>query len=82
MKTLSMEMLCFGRHQASKMEPKRVPGSSYHAVLWMAGCGQWAMVDVEGDMAVPRRDDGQTGALGKTINCPGQWQGGVGEGLP
>ena len=61
MKTLSMEMLSFGRREAFKMEPKRVPGSSYFAVLWMAGCGQWAMGDVEGDMAVPKRDDGQTG---------------------
>ena len=55
MKTLSMEMLSFGRHQASKIEPKRVPGSSYLAVLWMAGCGQRDMGDVEGDMAVVAR---------------------------
>ena len=47
------------------MEPERVPGSSYLAVLWMAGCGQRDMGDVESDMAVPKRDDGQTGASGK-----------------
>ena len=82
MMTLSMEMLSFRRHEASKMEPERVPGSSLLAVLWMAGCRQGDMSDVEGDMAVPRRDDGQTGALDKTINSPGQWHGGVGEGLP
>ena len=69
--TLAMEMLCFGRHQASNIEPKRVPGSSYLAVLWMAGCGQRDMGDVEGDMAVPRRDDGQTGASGKNDQVPG-----------
>ena len=62
MKTLAMEMLCFGRHQASKIEPKQVPGSSYLAVLWMAGCGQRDMGDVQGDMAVPGRDDRQTSA--------------------
>ena len=50
-----MKMLSFGRHEASKMEPERVPGSSYLAVLWMAGCGQRDMGDVEGDMAVPGR---------------------------
>ena len=60
-----MEMLCFGRHQASKIEPKRVPGSSYLAVLRLAGCGQQDMSDLEGDMAVPRRDDGQTTPSGK-----------------
>ena len=65
MKTLSMDMLSFVRHQASKIESKRVPGSSYLAVLWMAGCGQWDMGDIMGGMAVPRRDDGQTGASGK-----------------
>ena len=53
MMTLSMKMLSFGRHEASKMEPERVPGSSYLAVLWMAGCGQRDMGDVEGNMAVP-----------------------------
>ena len=47
------------------MEPERVPGSSLLAVLWMAGCRQGDMGDVEGDMAVPRRDDGQTTASGK-----------------
>ena len=71
MMTLLMTILSFGRHEASKIEPKRVPGSSYLAVLWMAGCGQRDMGDVKGDMAVPRRDDGQTGASEKTINCPG-----------
>ena len=65
MMTLLINMLSFGRHEASKMEPKRVPGSSYLAVLWMAGCGQWDMGDVEGDMAVPKRDDRQTGASEK-----------------
>ena len=65
MMTLSMEMLSFGRHEASKMEPERVPGSSLLAVLWMAGCRQGDMSDVEGDMAVPRRDDGQTTASDK-----------------
>ena len=58
--TLAMEMLCFARHQASNIVPKRVPGSSYLAVLWMAGCGQRDMGAVEGDMGVPTRDDGQT----------------------
>ena len=53
------------------MEPERMPGSSYLAVLWTAGCGQWAMGDVEGDMAVPRRDDGQTSASAKTIERQG-----------
>ena len=62
MMTLAMEMLCFGRHQASKMEPKRVPGSSYLAVLWMAGCGQGDMGAVEGEMAVPGWEEGQTTA--------------------
>ncbi len=65
MMTLLMKMLPFQRHEASKMEPERVPGSSLLAVLWMAGCRQGDMSDVEGDMAVPRRDDGQTSALGK-----------------
>ena len=65
------------------MEPERVPGSSYLAVLWMAGCGQWDMGDVQGDMAVPRRDDGQTGASAKTINCPSRGHGeGYGRGSP
>ena len=59
MMTLAMEMLCFGRHQASKMAPTRVPGSSYLAVLWMAGCGQRDMGAVEGEMAVPGREEGQ-----------------------
>ena len=64
MMTFSMEMLSFGRHQASKIEPKRVPGSSYLAVLWMAGCGQQDMDDLEGDMAVPGREEEQTIANG------------------
>ena len=59
-----MEMLSFGRHQASKIEPKRVPGSSYLAVLWMAGCGQRDMGAVEGDMAVPGKEEEQTSANG------------------
>ena len=75
MMTLSMEMLAFRRHEAAKMEPERVPGSSLLAVLWMAGCRQGDMSDVEGDMAVPRRDDGQTGASGKTISRPGRGHG-------
>ena len=57
-----MEMLCFGRQQASKIEPKRVPGSSYLAVLWMAGCGQGDMGAVEGEMLVPGRVEEQIGA--------------------
>ena len=60
MMTISMKMLSFGRHEASNIEPKRVPGSSYLAVLWMAGCGQQDMSDLEGDMAVPGREEGQT----------------------
>ena len=64
MKTLSMEMLSFGRRQASKIEAKRVPGSSCLAVVWMAGCGQQDMGDLEGDMAVPGREEEQTIANG------------------
>ena len=60
MMTLLMKMLSFGRHEASKMEPERVPGSSLLAVLWMAGHGQRDMGDVEGDMAAQRRDGGKT----------------------
>ena len=60
--TFAMEMLCFGRHQAPKMEPTWVPGSSYLAVLWMAGCGQQDMGAVEGEMAVPGREEEQTTA--------------------
>ena len=59
-----MEMLSFGRHQASKIEPKRVPGSSYLAVLWMAGCGQRDMGAVEGEMAVPGREEGEMSTNG------------------
>ena len=59
MKTFAMEMLRFGRHQASKIEPKRVPASSCLAVLWMAGCGQRDMGAVEREMAVPGREEGQ-----------------------
>ena len=75
MMTLLMKMLSFGRHEASKMEPKRVPGSSYLAVLWMAGCGQQDVGAVEGEMAVPGREEGQTGAndpaAGKRAEDPG-----------
>ena len=76
MKTLSIEMLSFGRHQASKIEPKRVPGSSYHAVLWMAGCGQQDMNDLEGGMAVPGREEGQTTANGPGKSLAGRGPGG------
>ena len=62
--TISMKMLSFGRHEASKMEPEQVPGSSYLAVLWMAGCGQRDMGAVEGEMAVPGREEEQTSANG------------------
>ena len=76
-----MEMLCFGRHQASKIEPKRVPGSSYLAVLWMAGCGQRDMGAVEGEMAVPGREEEQMTANGpagtKGAGGPGGGRGGV-----
>ena len=59
------------------MEPERVPGSSLLAVLWMAGCRQGDMSDVEGDMAVPRRDDGQTGPSEKrsTVRAEGTGSG-------
>ena len=57
-----MKMLSFGRREAFKMEPKRVPGSSYLAVLWMAGCGQRDMGAVEDEMADPGREEGQTSA--------------------
>ena len=59
------------------MEPKRVPGSSYLAVLWMAGCGQRDMGDVEGDMAVPGRSGLQKGALDPSNRRPSR---GPGEG--
>ena len=80
-----MEMLSFGRHQASKIEPKRVPGSSYLAVLWMAGCGQRDMGDVEGDMTVPKGSGLQIGASEPRPDReqpaePRPW-GGVGEGI-
>ncbi len=65
MLTLLMEMLSFGRH---KIKPKRVPASSCLAVLWMAGCGQQDMGDVEGEMAVPGREEEQTGANEPTLN--------------
>ena len=75
MMTLAMETLCFGRHQASNIEPKRVPGSSYLAVLWMAGCGQRDMGAVEGEMAVPGKEEGQPPpndpAAGKQAESPG-----------
>ena len=70
-----MKMLSFGRPEASKMEPKRVPGSSCLAVLWMAGCRQRDMGDLEGDMAVPGREEEQTAANGPAA-------GKVGEGFP
>ena len=70
-----MEMLSFGRHQASKIEPKRVPGSSYLAVLWMAGCGQRDMGDVEGDMAVPGRSGLQNAPLDPSSNRPSRGHG-------
>ena len=70
-----MEMLCFGRHQASKIEPKRVPGSSYLAVLWMAGCGQQDVGAVEGEMAVPGREEEQTPANGPGCNLAGRGHG-------
>ena len=82
MMTLAMEMLCFGRHQASKIEQKRVPGSSYLAVLWMAGCGQRDMGAVEGEMAVPGREEGQTSANGPAGAKGAGGPGGVGEGFP
>ena len=59
---LDGKMLCFGRHQASNIEPQRVPASSCLAVLWMAGCGRRDMGAVEGEMAVPGREEGQTAA--------------------
>ena len=77
-----MEMLCFGRHQASNIEPKRVPGSSYLAVLWMAGCGQRDMGAVEGEMAVPGREEEQTTANGPAATQRAEGPGGVGEGFP
>ena len=62
-RSINCEMLeNVGRYQGSKMEPKRVPGSSHLAVLWMAGCGQQDMGAVEGEMAVPGREEGQTPA--------------------
>ena len=76
-----MKMLSFGRHEASKIEPKRVPGSSYLAVLWMAGCGQRDMGAVEGEMAVPGREEEQTTpnepAAAKRAEGPGAGRGGV-----
>ena len=75
-----MKMLSFRRHEASKMEPERVPGSSYLAVLWMAGCGQRDM-GVEGDMVVPgRADEDDSERSGCRRPAPGRR--GVGEGLP
>ena len=78
MTTLAMEMLCFDRHQASNIEPKRVPGSSYLAVLWMAGCGQGDMGAVEGEMAVPSREEEQTVANGPAARQRAEGPGGVG----
>ena len=77
MTTLSMKMLSFGRHEAFNIEPKWLPGSSYLAVLGMAGCGQWDMADVEGDMAVPGRSGLQNRGLDPSNNRPGR---GPGEG--
>ena len=79
MMTFSMKMLSFGRHEASNIEPKRVPGSSYLAVLWMAGCGQRDVGDVEGDKAVPKRDDGQSSGKrsGARAEGTGRGRGGV-----
>ena len=77
MMTLSMKMLSFGRHEASKIEPKQVPGNSYLAVLWMAGCGQRDMGDVKGDMAVPGRSGLQNAPLGPSNKRPSR---GPGEG--
>ena len=76
-----MKMISFGRHEASKIEPKRVPGSSYLAVLWMAGCGQRDMGDGEGDMAVPGRSGLQNAPLDPPTpgraEGPGRGRGGV-----
>ncbi len=72
-----MKMLSFGRHEASKIDPKWVPGSSYLAVLWMAGCGQRDMGDVEGDMAVPGRSGLQKSPLDPSNTGPSR---GPGEG--
>ena len=82
MTTLSMEMLSFGRREAFKMEPKRVPGSSYLAVLWMAGCGQRDMGAVEGEMAVPGREEEQTTANEPAAAGRAEGPEGVGEGFP
>ena len=63
------------------MEPKRVPGSSYLAVLWMAGCGQQDMGDLEGEMVVLGREEEQTPPNGpaarKRAEGPGGGRGGV-----
>ena len=76
-----MKMQSFGRREAFKIEPKRLPGSSHLAVLWMAGCGQQDMGAVEGEMAVPGREEGQTAANGpaatKRAEGPGGGRGGV-----
>ena len=77
-----MEMLYFGRQQASKIEPKRVPGSSYLAVLWMAGCGQGDMGAVEGEMAVPGREEEQTTPNEPAASPRAKGPGGVAEGFP
>ena len=78
-------MLSFGRHEAVKMEPKRVPGSSYLAVQWMAGCRQRDMGDAEGGMAVPGRSGLQIGASDPRPNrgraAEPRPRGGVGEGV-
>ena len=82
MMILSMEMLSFGRHQASKIEPKRVPASSCLAVLWMAGCGQQDMGDLEGEMAVPGREEGQMTPNDPAASPRAEGPGEVGEGFP
>ena len=64
------------------MEPKRVPGSSYFAVLWMAGCGQRDVGVVEGEMAVPGREEGQTGANGPAATQRAEGPGGCRGGIP
>ena len=75
MTTLLMKMLSFGRREASKIEPKRVRGSSYLPVLWMAVCGQRDMGDVEGDMDVPGRSGLQKGALDPSNSWPSRGRG-------
>ena len=70
-----MKMLSFGRPEASKIDAKWVPGSSYLAVLWMAGCGQRDIGDVEGDMAVPGRSGLQKTPLNPSSDRPSRGHG-------